>query len=159
VQFTTADLCDGYPDQVRLVEPLFRNYGGMGSFSGAVETVQSYEDNTLMRSALDREGNGRVLVVDGGASLRCALLGDQLARLAAQRGWSGVLINGCVRDSVELARIPLGIRALNTAPFRSSKAGRGNVGGTFSFGGVEFTPGKVLYADADGILLADQRLI
>jgi len=158
VEFTTADLCDRYPELVRLVAPVFRSYGGIQCFSGAVETVQSFEDNTLVRSTLETEGKGRVLVVDGGGSLRCALLGDQLGRLASQRGWSGVLINGCVRDSVELARIPLGIRALNTAPMRSSKTGSGSVGAKISFAGVEFVPGKFLYADPDGILLADQQL-
>jgi regulator of ribonuclease activity A len=159
VGFTTADLCDAHPESVRVVEPLFRSYGGLQSFSGPVETIQTYEDNSAVRETLGRQGKGRVLVVDGGASLRCALVGGRLGQLARENGWSGIVINGCVRDSTELAGIPLGIRALNTAPRRSTKAGRGVVGETLTFAGAEFVPGMILYADPDGILLADHPLI
>jgi regulator of ribonuclease activity A len=159
VDFTTADLCDEYPELIRVLDPLFRNYGGSDRFSGPVETVQVYEDNAVVRETLEAQGSGRVLVVDGGGSFRCALVGGRLGQLAQRNGWSGLLINGCVRDAFELARISVGIRALNTVPMRSAKEGKGSVGATVNFAGVSFAPGKVLYADADGIILADRELV
>ncbi len=159
MDFTTADLCDEYPQLIRVLDPLFRNYGGTDRFSGPVETVQVYEDNIVVRETLEAQGRGRVLVVDGGGSFRCALVGGHLGQLAQRNGWSGLLINGCVRDTLELARISIGIRALNTVPMRSAKEGKGNVGATLTFAGVSFAPGKVLYADADGIILADRELV
>jgi regulator of ribonuclease activity A len=125
VDFTTADLCDEYPQLIRVLDPLFRNYGGTDRFSGPVETVQVYEDNAVVRETLEAQGRGRVLVVDGGGSFRCALVGGHLGQLAQRNGWSGLLINGCVRDMLELARISIGIRALNTVPMRSAKEGKG----------------------------------
>jgi regulator of ribonuclease activity A len=159
VDFTTADLCDEYPQLIRVLDPLFRNYGGTDRFSGPVETVQVYEDNAVVRETLETQGRGRVLVVDGGGSLRCALVGGRLGQLAQRNGWSGLLINGCVRDTVELARISVGIRALNTVPMRSAKEGKGSIGATVNFAGVSFAPGKVLYADADGMIVADRQLV
>jgi regulator of ribonuclease activity A len=159
VHFTTADLSDAHPESVRVLEPLFRDYGASDHFSGPVETVQVFEDNALVRRTLEGKGDGRVLVVDGGGSLRCALVGGRLAQLARSNGWSGLLINGCVRDLVELARIPIGIRALNATPVRSSKQGKGSVGLALRFAGVVILPGQMLYADHDGTLLADRPLI
>lgn len=159
MDFTTADLCDEYPQLIRVLDPLFRSYGGTDRFSGPVETVQVYEDNAVVRETLETQGGGRVLVVDGGGSLRCALVGGRLGQLAQRNGWSGLLINGCVRDTVDLARITIGIRALNTVPLRSAKEGKGSVGATVNFAGVSFAPGKVLYADADGIIVADRQLV
>jgi regulator of ribonuclease activity A len=141
------------------LEPLFRDYGASDHFSGPVETVQVFEDNALVRRTLEGKGDGRVLVVDGGGSLRCALVGGRLAQLARSNGWSGLLINGCVRDLVELARIPIGIRALNATPVRSSKEGKGSVGLALRFAGVVILPGQMLYADQDGTILADRPLI
>jgi regulator of ribonuclease activity A len=159
VDFTTADLCDEYSQLIRVLDPLFRNYGGTDRFSGPVETVQVYEDNAVVREKLETQGRGRVLVVDGGGSLRCALVGGRMGQLAQRNGWSGLLINGCVRDTVELARITIGIRALNSVPLRSAKEGKGRVGATVNFAGVSFAPGKVLYADADGMIVADHQLV
>jgi regulator of ribonuclease activity A len=159
VHFTTADLSDAHPESVRVLEPLFRDYGASDHFSGPVETVQVFEDNALVRRTLEGKGDGRVLVVDGGGSLRCALVGGRLAQLARSNGWSGLLINGCVRDLVELARIPIGIRALNATPVRSSKEGKGSVGLAVRFAGVLILPGQMLYADQDGIILADRPLL
>jgi regulator of ribonuclease activity A len=159
VHFTTADLSDAHPESVRVLEPLFRDYGASDHFSGPVETVQVFEDNALVRRTLEGKGDGRVLVVDGGGSLRCALVGGRLAQLARSNGWSGLLINGCVRDLVELARIPIGIRALNATPVRSSKEGKGSVGLAVRFAGVVILPGQMLYADQDGIILADRPLL
>jgi regulator of ribonuclease activity A len=159
VHFTTADLSDAHPESVRVLEPLFRDYGASDHFSGPVETLQVFEDNALVRRTLEGKGDGRVLVVDGGGSLRCALVGGRLAQLARSNGWSGLLINGCVRDLVELARIPIGIRALNATPVRSSKEGKGSVGLAVRFAGVVILPGQMLYADQDGIILADRPLL
>jgi regulator of ribonuclease activity A len=159
VEFTTADLCDGFPELVQLVEPLFREFGGIEKFAGPIETLKVFEDNALVRQTLEGEGRGRVLVVDGGGSLRCALVGGRLATLAHHNGWSGMVVNGCVRDSAELRAVPVGIRALSTAPMRSGKAGTGERGGTVTFAGVAFSPGCFLYADGDGILLAGRDLL
>jgi regulator of ribonuclease activity A len=159
VEFTTADLCDAYPECVQLAQPWFREYGAVTKFAGPIETLQVFEDNALVRQALESEGRGRVLVVDGGGSLRCALVGGRLASLAHTNGWAGVLINGCVRDSAELNQVLIGIRALNTTPRRSSKQGLGNIGGSVSFAGVAFTRRSFLYADSDGILVADRDLL
>ena len=159
MHFTTADLSDAYPESVRVLEPLFRDYGATDHFSGPVETVQVFEDNALVRRTLEGNGEGRVLVVDGGGSLKCALVGGRLAQLARSNGWSGLLINGCVRDLLELARVPIGIRALNATPVRSGKEGKGSVGSAVTFAGVLIVPGQILYADQDGTILANRALI
>lgn len=159
MEFTTPDLCDAFPQSIRLVEPLFREYGRVERFAGPIETLKVFEDNTLLRQALEEEGKGRVLVVDGGGSLRCALIGGRLAALAQDNDWSGLLLNGCIRDSAEIRRIRVGVRALNAAPMSSSKQGIGERGGQVAFAGVSFSPGQFLYADEDGILLADRNLL
>ena len=159
MEFTTADLCDAFPQVVQLVEPVFREYGGVEKFAGPIETLKVFEDNALVRQTLETEGRGRVLVVDGGGSLRCALVGGRLAALARSNGWSGVLINGCVRDSAEIRSIEVGVRALNTAPRGSGKKGSGEQGGTVTFAGASFSPRKYLYADGDGMLVAERGLL
>ena len=157
--FATADLCDEFGPVVRVVAPIFRDYGGLSRFAGPIDTVRVSEDNALVAQALDTAGLGRVLVVDGGGSLRCALVGGRLAALARANGWAGLVINGCVRDTAEIRGIAVGARAINTSPMRSGKTGSGQRGGTVSFAGVTFTPGHFLYADEDGIVLAEQKLI
>ena len=157
--FSTPDLCDAYPDLVQVVEPVFRAYGAETTFSGPVETLKVFEDNALVRQVLETPGEGRVLVVDGGGSLRCALLGGRLAYLAVTNGWSGLVINGAVRDAAELNQVPIGIRALNTVPRRSEKNGAGERGGTLLFAGATFGRHMHLYADDDGILVAERDLL
>jgi regulator of ribonuclease activity A len=159
VEFTTADLCDAFPGLVQVAQPLFREYGGVEKFAGPIETLRVYEDNTLVRETLETPGRGRVLVVDGGGSLRCALVGGRLAGLAQSNGWSGVIINGCIRDSVEIRQLRVGIRALNAVPTRSGKNGAGERGGTLSFAGITFAPGRFIYADNDGVLVAERDLL
>jgi regulator of ribonuclease activity A len=159
VEFTTADLCDSYPTLVQVADPVFREYGARAKFSGLVETLRVFEDNALVREVLESDGKGRVLVIDGGGSQRCALVGGRLASLACANGWAGVLVNGAVRDSAELSQVPMGIRALHTNPMRSGKQGEGERGGRFSFAGVVFVPQAFLYADGDGILLAQRDLL
>jgi regulator of ribonuclease activity A len=158
VEFTTADLCDAYPERVQVAQPIFRDFGGAARFAGPIETLRVFEDNALLRQVLESKGQGRVLVVDGGGSLRCALVGGRLAGLARDNGWSGVVLNGCVRDSVELRQVPVGVRALNTAPLRSEKRGSGEPGVTLTFAGITFAPGHYLYADEDGVIVADREL-
>jgi regulator of ribonuclease activity A len=159
VEFTTADLCDAFPGLVQVAQPLFREYGGVAKFAGPIETLRVHEDNTLVRETLETPGRGRVLVVDGGGSLRCALVGGRLAGLAQSNGWSGVIVNGCVRDSVEIRQLRVGIRALNAVPMRGGKNGAGERGGTLSFAGVTFAPGRFIYADTDGLLVAERDLL
>jgi regulator of ribonuclease activity A len=159
VEFNTADLCDGYPELVQIAALGFREFGGVTKFSGAIETLSVFEDNALVREVLEGAGRGRVLVIDGGGSLRCALVGGRLASAAYGNGWSGLLVNGCVRDAAELAELPIGIRALDTTPRRSGKLGQGQRGGRVSFAGVSFDPGAFLYADGDGIIVAERDLL
>ena len=121
----TADICDAYPESVQVADQAFHNYGGIRTFSGQVETVRCFEDNTLVRQVLAQPGEGRILVVDGGTSMRVALLGDQLGALAVQNEWTGVVIEGCVRDVAALRGLPIGIRALGSIPRRSIKRGPG----------------------------------
>lgn len=158
MSFKTTDLSDAHPT-VQVGEPLLRHFGGVTSFSGPITTLRVFEDNSLVRATLEEPGSGRVLVVDGGGSLRCALLGDQLAALGAQNGWSGVVIHGCVRDTAELRQINLGVLALAAHPRRSAKAGAGEQGVTLHIAGLTLQPGYYLYADEDGIVVADQALV
>jgi regulator of ribonuclease activity A len=159
VSFTTPDLCDEFAQQVRVAEPLFRDWGGVLSFAGEIETVSVFEDNALVRRVLETEGRGRVLVVDGGGSVRAALVGGRLAVLAYQKGWSGLVVHGCIRDSAELADTPIGVKALHAVPMKSGKAGTGQRSVPVTFAGITFTPGTHLYADPDGILVADRDLL
>ncbi len=156
--FTTADLYDAHENDVQVAEPLFRNYGGAGRFCGPIATLKLHEDNSLVRTALEEPGNGRVLVIDGGGSLRCALVGDQLAMLAKRNGWNGIVVNGCIRDSVEIGRMDIGVKALNTNPRKSVKKGAGDRDIPVVFAGVAFRPGDFVYADEDGLLVCARRL-
>jgi len=157
--FKTPDLCDEFEAElgkrVRVVAPMFKRYGGRQTFSGQVVTLKLFEDNSLVRTAFGDDGRGKVLVVDGGGSLRCALVGDQLALLAQKNGWEGVVVYGCIRDSGDIAGIDLGVRALDTHPQKSVKRNVGERDLPVTFGGVTFHPGNYLYADEDGILVSD----
>lgn len=154
----TADLCDKYTELVRVVDPIFKNFGGKNLFGGQITTVKVHEDNVLVKEMLHQPGQGRVLVVDGGGSLRCALVGDNLAQLAVNQGWEGLVVYGCIRDSAAIACIPIGLKALNTHPLKSVKHGRGDHSIPVSFGGVTFFPNHYLYADMDGIIISERKL-
>ena len=154
----TADLYDQHEGKVQVGLPLLRDYGGRATFHGEVFTVKVFEDNSLVRRALEQPGRGRVLVVDGGASLNCALVGDLLAGLALDNHWSGILVNGCVRDARALSSLALGIKALNTNPRKSVKKGQGEEGVEVHFAGLTFRPGQWVYCDEDGILLSETAL-
>ncbi len=120
--------------------------------------MRCFEANPLVRAALEEDGAGRVLVVDGGGSLRCALLGDNIAAMAADHGWAGIIIHGCIRDSADIARMPLGVKALATHPLKSGKRDRGLAGVPLRFGGVTVRPGDWVYADGDGVLVSPTEL-
>ena len=154
----TADLYDAHGEALRVAAPIFRDFGGMRCFEGLVSTVRVFEDNSLVRAALEARGGGRVLVVDGGGSLRTALLGDLLALKALDHGWSGITINGSVRDSEELATMPFGVLALGTTPRRSAKEGWGYRDRPVQFLGVTIRPGAWICADADGWVIAPAPL-
>jgi regulator of ribonuclease activity A len=156
--FATADLYDEYGNSVEVLAPIFRDFGGVDSFSGEIETLKVYEDNSLVRSTLESAGRQRVLVVDGQGSLKCALVGDNLASLALANGWAGLLIFGCVRDSSELCKIPIGIKALATNPRKSIKKGDGIRNTIVAFADSIIIPGHFIYADRDGVLLSGTEL-
>ncbi len=150
---STSDLWDAHSDTAAVCELQFRQFGGILAFAGEIATVRCLEDNVLLKQRVGEHGAGRVLVVDGGGSLRCALLGDNVAGLALENGWAGLVINGCVRDVDALAELAIGIKALGTNPRPSGKDGAGEVDVPVSFGGATFTPGDLLYSDADGIVI------
>jgi regulator of ribonuclease activity A len=143
---------------VVVAEPLFRDFGGRASFAGEIETVRVLEDNALVRKILEGEGRGRVLVVDGGGSRRCALVGGRLAALASANGWSGLVVNGCIRDVAEIARVAVGVKALASSPRPPAKAGAGERGVPVAFAGLTFTPGHLLWADEDGLVVGGPGL-
>lgn len=149
----TADVLDEHGDRAAVCELDLRQFGAITAFSGAIATVRCHEDNVLLRERVSGPGDGRVLVVDGGGSLRVALVGDIVAGIARDKGWAGIVVNGCVRDVAALRELELGIRALGSSPRRSGKAGGGEVDTAVSFGGVTFTPGAMLYADDDGVVV------
>lgn len=151
MDISTADLCDAHADELQIAEPGLVTMGGAPAFGGPIATVQVLEDNVLVRQALEEPGQGRVLVIDGGGSLRCALLGDMLAR---DNGWAGVIVNGCVRDSQAI-----GVMALATHPRKSEKLGQGAREVPVTFAGVTFGPGEMVYADRDGIVVATRPLL
>lgn len=156
--FATADLYDANEDNVQVALPMFADFGGRLVFSGTISTVKVHEDNTLVRKALEEDGAGRVLVIDGGESLRCALVGDMLAELGRDNGWNGIIVSGCIRDVAVIATIDIGVKAIGTNPRKSVKLNTGQRDIPVSFAGVTFTPGEYLYADEDGILLSKQAL-
>ena len=157
--FKTADLCDEHSDSLKIAQPIFNDYGKKTSFSGEMSTVKCFEDNSLVRSQLEQPGGGRVLVVDGGGSTRCAMVGDILAQMGSDNGWSGIIVYGCIRDSGVIANIDLGVKAIGTLPLKSVKKGEGEIDITVHFADVDFIPGQFAYADEDGIILSPKALV
>jgi len=148
---SVADLCDAHVEAIEVCQVQFRDFGGRKAFSGPIRTVRCHEDNSVVKALLAQPGEGCVLVVDGAGSLRRALVGDMLAGDAVKNGWAGIVVNGAVRDSVVLATLDIGIKALGTIPMRGIKRGEGVVDTPVAFGGVVFVPGDMLHADEDGI--------
>jgi len=152
------ELCDQYPDDVRVLEPMFMNFGGKERFYGKVVTIKAFEDNSLVREQVAQDGTGKVLVVDGGGSLRRAMLGDVLAEKAAKNGWQGIIIYGCIRDVNAIGEIDLGVQSLATHPMKTDKRGLGDLNVPVTFGGTTIKPGDYLYADNNGVLVSDKEL-
>lgn len=157
MSYATTDLSDAHPDAT-VLEPMFGDFGGRIDFHGPAHTLKIHEDNSLVRAALEKPGEGRVLVVDGGGSMRCALLGDQLAVLGVNNGWAGVIVYGCIRDSAVIEGMEIGVKALDTHPRKSEKRGAGLEGVVVHFAGATIAPGHYVYCDADGILVSAEAL-
>lgn len=163
--FVTCDLLDDHPEKdLQVVTPsmdgkFFKSYGARQSFAGQVVTVKCFEDNSRVKELLATDGRGKVLVVDGGASMRCALMGDMIAECAVNHHWSGVVIYGCVRDVDAIAELDLGIHALAAIPQKSNRKGIGEVDLTLYFGGVSINSGDYIYADNNGIVIAKEKLV
>ena len=158
MQLLTADLVDEHESSLRCCEVQFRQFGGLARFSGPVRTVKSFEDNTLIKQALSEPGKGAVLVVDGGGSVRCSLLGDYLVGVGLKNGWAGLVIWGAVRDTVALGQLAIGLKALGANPLRSTKTGSGQRDIAVAFGGIVFRPNDWLYSDEDGIVVSERAL-
>lgn len=155
----TADLWDAFENQVQVADPIFTDFGGLDAFHGRAVCVRVFEDNVLVKQTLKQDGTGSILVVDGGGSLACALVGDLLAQLAIDNRWNGLIICGAIRDSKEIAQMDIGLKALNTCPRKSAKKGKGSVGEPLDIAGVSIRPGDYIYADTDGILVSEKDLL
>jgi regulator of ribonuclease activity A len=156
---STPDLCDVHENTIAVLEPLFCNYGGREAFGGEIVTVKCFEDNSLVKEQLGQPGHGRVLVVDGGGSLRRALLGDMIAESATKNGWAGIVIYGAVRDVDAIAELDLGVQALGAIPLKTEKRGLGDLNVPVRFAGVTILPGQFLYADNNGIIVSPHALL
>jgi len=153
--YMTTDLSDAHPE-AQVAEPIFADYGGVLNFHGPIRTLKVFEDNTAVRTALESPGEGHVLVIDGGGSTRCALVGGLLGVLGVKNNWAGIVVYGCIRDSEELSALDLGIKAIGAHPRKSEKGlHSAQADKTLTFANVTFKPGAWLYADADGIVVAD----
>lgn len=159
MNFVTCDLCDENPDDVRVCEPLLSQFGGRECFGGEIVTAKCFEDNSRVKETLGTPGHGKVLVVDGGGSLRCALLGDMIGEDAVKNGWEGVIVYGCVRDVDALGTLDLGVQALGGIPLKSNRRGEGQKDIAVTFGGVTFRPGEYLYADNNGVIVSAKKLV
>jgi RraA family protein len=160
---TTAEVCDANQElirsgQLRALQPIFQIYGRRQIFSGPVVTVKVFEDNGLIRQFIEEKGNGRVLVVDGGGSQRCAILGGNPVVQAQNNGWAGIVVNGCIRDVDEINGCDIGVRALASHPIKASKKGLGEQRVPVNIAGTRICDGEWLYADTDGILVSQIEL-
>ncbi|HTN66466.1 MAG TPA: ribonuclease E activity regulator RraA [Burkholderiaceae bacterium] len=163
MSFATCDICDAHEDKLAgrglaVLPPLFAAFGARLKFAGPATTLKVFEDNALVRATLETPGNGHVLVIDGGGSRRCALVGGNLGQLAEKNGWAGIVVDGCIRDSEEINACAIGVRALATHPQRSAKKGAGERNVRVMIAGVAVDPGNWIYADADGVLVAAEKL-
>ena len=157
--FTTADLWDEHHEHLSCVDSIFHSFGNKKTFSGKITTLKLFEDNSLVRKQLESDGKGKVLVIDGEASLRCALVGDKLAELAIKNKWEGIIVNGCIRDSSLINQMDIAIKAINTSPVKSIKRNIGKINIPVNFSGVAFIPGQFVYSDNDGVLISKKTLL
>jgi len=163
-KISTPDICDDYEVQiasgsVRVLDAIFTNYGALDHFYGKAITIKCFEDNSLVKQLVGTPGEGRVIVMDGGGSLRRAILGDMLAEKAAKNGWAGLVINGCIRDCDEIAVTQLGVKALNTHPMKTEKRGLGDMHVDVTFAGQTIRDGEWVYSDNNGIIVSDAELV
>lgn len=156
--FKTTDLYDEYLEELQVAAPIFKDFGGKQRFSGQIVTMKALEDNTCLKASFEQDGRGKVLVVDGAGSMRCAMMGDVMASLGASNGWEGVVIFGCIRDSEDVAKVDIGVKALGTIPRKTVKRDQGVMNIPVRFADVLFQPGEYLYADEDGIVVSKQAV-
>ncbi|MCG6871000.1 MAG: ribonuclease E activity regulator RraA [Gammaproteobacteria bacterium] len=159
MKFKTADLYDRLGDKLAVASPCFHLFGRRNCFGGMIRTIKCHEDNALVRAALQTPGEQSVLVVDGGGSLRYALVGDQLAALAIQNQWAGLIINGCIRDRLEIEQMNFAVMALASNPRKSIKRSEGQTDIPVHFADVDFRPGDFVYADTDGIVVSADKIL
>ncbi|WP_064606170.1 ribonuclease E activity regulator RraA [Photobacterium sp. J15] len=158
MEYNTSELCDIYLDKVDVVEPMFSSYGGRSSFGGQVTTVKCFEDNGLIRNVLEEPGAGRVLLIDGGGSLRRALVDADIAQQAVNNDWEGLIVYGCVRHVDDLDEMDIGIQAMASIPVGADQQGVGEIDVAVNFGGVTFLPEDHIYADNTGVILSPEPL-
>jgi regulator of ribonuclease activity A len=156
--FRTTDLYDDHLENLQVAAPIFKDFGGKIKFHGEIVTLKAFEDNTFLKASFSKDGKGKVLVVDSGASLRCAMMGDVMAALGASNGWEGVIINGCIRDSADVSKVNIGAKALATIPRKTIKRDQGVLDIPLHFADVTFNPGEYVYADEDGIVISKQYI-
>ena len=156
-KFNTADLCDEH--KLSIAKPIFKSFGAITHCHGRIKTVEAIEDNSYIKKLLQTNGDGYVMVIDGKGSNRCALVGDNLAALAVENNWAGIIVNGCIRDSMEINKIPISIKALNLVPNKSEKKDVGEYGLDISFAGITFRENEYIYSDPDGIVIAKNNLL
>tara|TARA_B100000900_G_C20321496_1_gene610353 strand:- start:205 stop:681 length:477 start_codon:yes stop_codon:yes gene_type:complete len=156
-KFNTADLCDDH--DLLIAQPIFRSFGSNTHCHGLIKTVEAIEDNSYVKKLLQTDGDGCIMVIDGKGSNKCALVGDNLAALAVQNNWSGIIVNGCIRDSIEINRISIAIKALNLVPNKSEKKDIGNYGLDVCFAGITFRENEYIYSDPDGIVVSEKKLL
>lgn len=158
MEYNTSELCDMYLDQVDVVEPMFSSFGGRSSFGGQITTVKCFEDNGLLRTVAEQEGVGRIILVDGGGSLRRALVDADIAQLAMENNWEGIIVYGCVRDVDAIDELDIGIQALASIPVGADTQGIGETDVPVNFGGVTFLPDDHVYADTTGVILSPEPI-
>jgi len=158
--FSAADLCDRYAgsEHFQIADPVFKYFGAKTTCQGQVSTIKTFEDTVLIRRSLEETGSGRVLVVDGGGSHRCALLDRELAELACANGWEGLILYGCIRHSVTLQSLPITIRAMHAHPHQGHQRGSGDRNTLITIAGVNFRNDHYVYVDEDGIVVSDRAL-
>ncbi|MBD1584596.1 ribonuclease E activity regulator RraA [Pseudoalteromonas sp. S16_S37] len=159
MDYSTSDLCDHFADVVDVLEPMFINFGGQASFSGRITTIKCFENNELIQSVLEQDGTGRILLIDGGGSTRRALIDIDLAELAMENNWQGIVVYGAVRHVDELEECDLGIQAIASIPVAADSEGSGEQGIPVNFAGVSFFEDDFLYADSTGIIISAEELL
>lgn len=158
-QIITADLWDEHAEDLQFLNLELKSFGQKSSFYGEVVTLKLHEDNTYVRKVLEQPGQGKVLVIDGGGSRRCALIGDNIAKLIIDNGWAGAIVYGCIRDSQVINQMDVSIKAIGTCPVKSIKRNVGLVGETLLIEGIRIATGDFAYADEDGVLFSSKKLL